>query len=269
MATWIDTHAHIEDPCFRADLLQVVERAALAGVARIICVGTDLESSARAIQLSEASPVLYAAVGWHPNHALEAPEDLRPALRKLAAHPKVVAIGETGLDYYRLPSHQGGTIEEDEHFQRRQAEIFVQQLEVAAEAGLNCIVHQRGDVFEDTLARLRAWRDRVRPVFHCFAGDAAALGRIRELGGLVSFTGILTFKNGQNVRDALAATPMEAFMLETDAPYLAPLPYRGKRCEPAYVAETAQVAARVKSVSLDELAEATNATARAFFHRLA
>jgi TatD DNase family protein len=269
MATFYDTHAHLDDGCFRTDRLQLLERAEQAGIARIICVGTDLESSALAIRLSEQHPALYAAVGWHPNYALEAPEDLRPALRALAAHPRVVAIGETGLDYYRLPSSKDGTAEDDERFKRRQADLFAQQLEVAAETGLNCIVHQRGDVFEDTLGRLAPWAGRVRAVFHCFPGDVPALRRILELGGLVSYTGILTFKNGQNVREALAATPMDRFMLETDAPYLAPMPYRGKRCEPAHLAETARVAAEVKGVSLDELSTATCATARAFFKKLA
>jgi TatD DNase family protein len=268
MANLFDTHAHLDDPCFRSELPALLERARSAGVTRIICVGTDLESSERAIRLSEEHPGLHAAVGWHPNHALEAPADLRPALLKLAAHPKVVAIGETGLDYYRLPSTKGGTPEQDEHFKRRQAEIFVQQLEVAATAGLNCIIHQRGDVFEDTLTRLAPWAGKVRAVFHCFSGEAPALERIRALGGLVSYTGILTFKNGQNVRDALTATPLDGFMLETDAPYLAPLPHRGRRCAPAHLLETARVAAAVKGVTLDELAAATCATAREFFKRM-
>jgi TatD DNase family protein len=268
MAIFYDTHAHLDDPCFRSDRGQVIERAAQAGIERIICVGTDLESSALAIRLSEQHPCLYAAVGWHPNYAFEAPEDLRPALRTLAAHPRVVAIGETGLDYYRLPSTKGGTAEDDARFKRRQAEILEQQLEVAAEVGLNCIVHQRGEVFDDTLAHLAPWAARVQAVFHCFPGDLAALRRIREMGGLVSYTGILTFKNGQNVREALGATPLDGFMLETDAPYLAPMPYRGKRCEPAYVVETAKMAAEVKGVSLEELSAATCATARAFFKRL-
>src|SRR5512137_2269295 len=143
MAVFFDTHAHLDDPCFRSELPQVIERARARDIARIICVGTDFESSAVAIRLSESYPGLHAAVGWHPNHAMEAPADLRPELRKLAAHPKVVAIGETGMDYSRLPSTQGGTAEDDARFKQRQAEIFEQQLEVAAALNLNCIVHQR------------------------------------------------------------------------------------------------------------------------------
>jgi TatD DNase family protein len=207
-------------------------------------------------------------VGWHPSHAAEAPEDLRPALHELARHPRVVALGETGLDYYRMPSREpGSATAEVERFKVRQAALFHQHLEVAAELKLNCVIHQR-DSLEDTLALFQPFADRVRGVFHCFANDAATMRRIVALGSLVSFTGILTFKNGQNIRDALAATPMDQFMLETDCPFLAPIPYRGKRCEPAYVKETAEVAAQVKGCSLEALSTATCATAEKFFGRL-
>ena len=150
------------------------------------------------------------------------------------------------MDYHRLPSRKPGfTAADDERYKARQAALFRQHLEVAAELGLNCVIHQR-DSLEDTLAAFQPFADRVRGVFHCFANDAATMRRIVALGSLVSFTGILTFKNGQNIRDALAATPMDQFMLETDCPFLAPMPYRGKRCEPAYVKEIAEVAAQVK-----------------------
>jgi TatD DNase family protein len=265
---FFDTHAHLDYPDFAGDLPQVIERATAAGIAKIITVGTTLESSTRAVKLAEEYPGIFAVVGWHPTDANEAPEDLGPALRELAQHPKVVAIGETGLDYYRLPSHKPeGTAADDERYKQNQARIFEQQLEVAAEAGLNCVVHQR-DALEDTLALMRKFAGRVRGQFHCFANDAAAMQRIVALGSLVSFTGILTFKNGQNIRDTLAATPLDQFLLETDCPYLAPVPYRGKRCEPAYVKEIAEVAAQVKGCSLAELSSATCATAEKFFQKL-
>ena len=268
MPPFYDTHAHLDYPDFAAELPQVIERAQAAGITHIISIGTDLASSERAIQLSERFPGVFAAVGWHPTNALEAPDDLRPALRKLAAHPKVVAIGETGLDHYRLPSQQaGGTAEADEIYKRRQADIFTQQLEVAAELNLNCVIHERA-AFEDTLAMLEPFARRVRGVFHCFANDAAALQRVLALGSIVSFTGIVTFKNAQNIRDALAAVPPDRFMLETDCPYLAPMPYRGKRCEPAYVKEISELAAQVKGCTLAELSAATCATAHDFFARL-
>src|SRR5689334_10595031 len=252
MSTFYDTHAHLDYPEFAPDLPAMLERAEQAGIRRIISIGTDLESSERAIGLAERFASVFAVVGWHPTQALEAPVDLRPELRRLAAHPKVVAIGETGLDYYRMPSHQGGTPAEDERYKLRQADIFQQQLEVAAEMGLNCVIHQRS-ALEDTLAQWAPVAGKVRGQFHCFADDASAMRRIVALGSLVSFTGIATFKNGQNIRDTLAATPLDHFMLETDCPYLAPMPYRGKRCEPAYVKEISVVAAQVKGVSLEKL----------------
>src|SRR5262245_51028641 len=269
MPSFYDTHAHLDYPDFASELPLVIERARAAGITRIISIGTDLESSERAIQLSERFEGVYAVAGWHPNDALAAPDDLRPALRQLAKHPKVVALGETGLDYYRLPSSQGkGTIADDQRYKERQQAIFLQHLEVAAESGLNCVIHQRGDCFEDTLLRMQPFADRVRGVFHCFASDAATMQRVLALGGLVSFTGIVTFKNGQNVRDTVAATPLGRFMLETDCPYLAPVPYRGKRCEPAYVKEISEAVAQVKGCSLEELSKATCGTAEGFFRQL-
>lgn len=268
MPIFYDTHAHLDYPDFQNDFPQIIERAQAAGITKMISIGTDLESSARAIKLAEAYSCIYAVVGWHPNEAESAPVDLRTPLRELARHPKVVAIGETGLDYYRLPTSKGGTPAEDEISKRRQAEVFQQQLEVAAEAGLNCVIHQRGDCFEDTLKILAPFTNRLRTVFHCFASDTTTMQRVLALNSIVSFTGILTFKNGQNVRDTLSATPMGSFMFETDCPFLAPIPYRGKRCEPAYVKEISEIAAQVKGCSLEELSNVTCKTAADFFPKL-
>jgi TatD DNase family protein len=268
MAEFYDTHAHLDYPDFAHELPEVVARAQTAGITKIISIGTDLESSRRAITLAEQFPNVFAVVGWHPSNVLEAPEDLRPALRVLAQHSKVVALGETGLDYYRMPSQKaGGAPEEDDYYKKRQAEIFRQHLEVAAETGLNCVIHQR-ESLEDTVAQLQPFAECVRGVFHCFANDAATMKSIVAMGSLVSFTGILTFKNGQNIRDTLAETPMDKFMLETDSPYLAPVPYRGKRCEPAYVKQISEIAAQVKGCSVEELSAATCATAEKFFRNL-
>ena len=268
MAAFYDTHAHLTDPDFEADLPPLLERARTAGIVKMISVGTDLDSSRRAIKLAEQYPCVYAAVGWHPSHVTAAPDDVRPALRELAKHPKVVALGETGLDYYRLPgARDGGTAEDDERYKRRQAELFRQHLDVAAAAGLNCVIHQRGDCFNETLALLTPFADRVRGVFHCFSADVPAMQRILALGSIVSFTGIVTFKNARSVRDTVAAAPPGQFMLETDCPYLAPEPYRGKRCEPAYVKEISETVARVKGCTLDELSAATCATAEKFFRK--
>jgi TatD DNase family protein len=268
MPTFYDTHAHLDYPEFAQELPDVIARAQATGIAKIISIGTDVESSRRAIQLAERFPNVFAVVGWHPSHVTEAPEDLRPALRELGRQPKVVALGETGLDYHRLPSQNPGAgPPDDEAYKAKQARLFEQHLQVAAELGLNCVIHQR-DALEDVLTQLQPFADRVRGVFHCFANDATAMRRIVAMGSLVSFTGILTFKNGQNIRETLAETPLDKFMLETDCPYLAPVPYRGKRCEPAYVKEISEVAVQVKACSLEELSAATCATANAFFRGL-
>lgn len=268
MTPFYDTHAHLDYPEFAAELPQLIERAWAAGITRILCIGTDLDSSARVIRLADQFGNLFAAVGWHPSYVERAPEDVRPALRELVRHPKVVAIGETGLDYHRLPSTQAGkSVADDEHYKGRQARLFEQHLEVAAEAGLNCVIHER-DAFEDAVAVMERFQGRTRGVFHCFARDAASVQRVLALDSMVSFTGILTFKNGQNVRDALAATPPGRFMLETDCPYLAPVPHRGKRCEPAHVREIATCAARVRGCSLEELSAMTCQAAHRFFPKL-
>jgi TatD DNase family protein len=268
MAFFFDTHAHLDYPDYANDLAEVVTRAQAAGITKIISIGTSLSSSERAIRLAEQFPTVFAAVGWHPTEAEKAPDDLRPALREFAGHPKVVAFGETGLDYHHLPSKKPElTAAGDARYQKRQSEIFQQQLEAAAEFGLNCIIHQR-DAFDDTLAQLKPFAGKVRGVFHCFSENVERMKQVLEIGSLVSFTGIVTFKNGQNVRDTLAATPLDKFMLETDCPYLAPVPYRGKRCEPAYVKEISETVARVKNCSLEELSAATCKTAAEFFRKL-
>jgi TatD DNase family protein len=267
MATFYDTHAHLDYPDYTNDLPEVIAHAQAAGIAKMISIGTSLVSSERAIRLAEKFSSVFAAVGWHPSEAMKAPSDLRPALREFARHPKVVAIGEIGLDYHHLPGSEGGSAEDDARYKQRQAEIFQQQIEVAIEAGLNCIIHQR-DAFDDTLAQLKPFAGKVRGVFHCFGENGDRMRRVLEIGSLVSFTGIVTFKNGQNVRDTVAATPLDKFMLETDCPYLAPVPYRGKRCEPAHVKEISETVAQVKKCPLEELSAATCKTAREFFRKL-
>jgi TatD DNase family protein len=155
----------------------------------------------------------------------------------------------------------------DAHYKQKQAEIFQQQLEIAAETGLNVIIHQRSS-FDDLFAQIQPFASRTKGVFHCFGESLERLQKVLSLGWLVSYTGIVTFKNGQNIRDAVAATPLGKFMLETDCPYLAPVPYRGKRCEPAFVKEISETVAQVKLCSLDELSSATCRTAQEFFPKL-
>jgi len=267
MPEFYDTHAHLDFPDFRGEEDAVVRRAAEAGISRIVTIGTERESSLRAIGLAKRFDGVFAAVGWHPNDCLAAPDDVAADLERLAKQPKVVAIGEIGIDHYRLPSTRGGSAAEDEAFKARQVMLFRQQLEVAAALGLNVVVHQRA-AFEPCLEVFEPFADRVRGVFHCFVNDSAEARRVIELGSLVSFTGICTYKNAADVRETLASVPLDKLMLETDAPFLAPVPYRGKRCEPAHVSEISQTAAETLGVGLGALSEATCATARAFFRGL-
>ena len=267
MPEFYDTHAHLDFPDFADELPEVVQRAADAGISRIVTIATDFESSQRAIDLAKRFDGVYAAVGWHPNDCLEAPDDVRNELERLAKQPKVVAIGEIGIDHYRLPSTKRGTEVEDVALKAKQVQLFRQQLEVAAELGLNAVIHQRA-AFEPCMEVFEPFAARVSGVFHCFVDSPAAAKRVLDLGSIVSFTGVSTFKNAAEVRDTMASVPIDKLMLETDAPFLAPVPFRGKRCEPAYVREISEVAAEQLGVTREALSESTCAVARSFYKGL-
>lgn len=279
----IDTHAHLDYPDFAADFPAVLERARAAGVTRVLTIGTGLASSRRAVEMAERHPgEVFAVVGVHPTNVLEEPADAVTVLRNLARHPRVAAIGETGLDYHHLPSEEmrketaalaGAELSPDavsageladSVYKQRQAALFQDQLDLAAELGLNVVIHQR-DAWEETIALLRPYTGRLRGVFHCFGGTVAQAEEALALGHLVSFTGIVTFKNGDNVRAVAARVPADRYMVETDCPYLAPVPFRGKRCEPAHTRETAAAVALARGESLETVAARTTATAEAFF----
>ncbi len=260
-----DTHSHLDYPEFQHDIDDVIRRAVESGVTRIISVGTDLDSSKRAIALSERFENVYAAIGWHPSFAERAPEDISDELLKLSAHPKVVAIGETGLDFYRLPSKDNPALSlQDEVIKEKQHRLFIQQLNVAEKSGLNVIIHQR-ESFAEVVSVLSKYRG-IRAVFHCFTGTSDELVQILKNGWLVSFTGIVTFKNAGELRLVVSKTPVDKMMLETDCPFLAPVPYRGKRCEPAFVRFTAETIAKIKNCSIEEVFTATSAAANNFFN---
>jgi TatD DNase family protein len=280
----IETHAHLDYPDFSNDFEDVLGRATDAGVTRIITIGTSVESSRRAVELAEKYPNVFAVIGVHPTYALQAEEDVITPLRELAKNPRVVAIGEIGLDYHRLPSGeaakqkhvqvfnalQSETEEqveariEDGAYKSKQAELFGELLDLAVELRLNVVVHQR-DAWDDTLEVLRDYGRQVSGVFHCFGGTLEQANEVIDLGHLVSFTGIVTFKNGKQVREVAAQVPIDQFMVETDCPYLAPVPFRGKRCEPAYTRLVAEEIAKARGLSLEEIAGATTATAEEFF----
>jgi TatD DNase family protein len=280
----IETHAHLDYPDFANDLEDVLRRAVEAGVTHIITIGTSIESSRRAIDLAEKYPAVYAAIGVHPNYVEEAEDDVITPLRELAKNPRVVAIGETGLDYHQLPSEKVAkekqvqvmtalrteTDEEieaqirDGAYKSKQGSLFQQQLDLAVELGLNVVIHQR-DAWEDTLKIMQPYTGKLRGVFHCFGGSLDQANEVLSLDHIVSFTGIVTFKNGAAVREVAAQVPLWKFMVETDCPYLAPVPFRGKRCEPAHTRIVAEAIAAARAVPLEEIAEATTETAEKFF----
>ena len=279
----IDTHAHLDYLDFEPDLEGVIARAAEAGVTRMISIGTGIESSRRAVALTERFPNLFAVIGIHPTNVMEEGLDFLPALRELALHPKVVAIGETGIDYHHVPeglqspkaaSVDSALLTQSSGDQERliaegawkasQADAFRMQLDLAVELGLNVVIHQRSS-WSDTLDVLRDYTSKVRGVFHCFGGTPREAAEVASLGHLVSFTGIITFKNAEQVRETAAAVPSDGYMVETDCPYLAPVPYRGKRAEPAHTRLVAETVAKVRGISLEEVAAQTTRTAEAFF----
>ena len=274
----IDTHAHLDFPDFAADLDGVLARAEAAGVTRILTIGTSLESSDRAIALAEKYSQVFAVIGVHPNSASEAPEDVLTPLRELARHPRVVAIGETGLDYHRLPSSKAaaegassaeavadaGVARADEVEKSKQARVFEQQLNLAVELDLNVVVHER-DAWDDTLALLAPFAGRLRAVFHCFGKSPDHARRLTDARHLVSFTGLVTFKNAKEAHATASHISGDSFMVETDCPFLAPVPYRGKRCEPAHTLQVAERVALLRNETVESVAAETTANAEAFF----
>jgi TatD DNase family protein len=281
----IETHAHLDYPDFAPDFDDVLRRATEAGVTRIITIGTSLESSRRTVELAEKYANVFAVIGVHPTFVEKASDDVITPLRELAENRRVVGIGETGLDYHHLPSMeaakdkkvqvfanalQGETEEQidasihDGAYKSKQASSFEQQLDLAVELGLNVVIHQR-DAWRDTLEIMKPYTDKLRGVFHCFGGSLEQANEVLVLDHLVSFTGIVTFKNGGAVREVAAQIPLWKFMVETDCPYLAPVPFRGKRCEPAHTRLVAESIAAARGISLEEVAEATTETAEKFF----
>jgi TatD DNase family protein len=256
----IDTHAHLDFTDYDPDRAEVISRAADAGVTEIISIGTRIDSSARAVELAENFPTIWATVGIHPCEVDETPEDVVERLRALAQSRRVVALGEIGLDYHRLPEDPAVAAAN----KKLQASLFRAQLALAAELGLNAVIHQR-DSWDDTLAILKEVTGNVRGVFHCFGGTVEQAREVIALGHLVSFTGIVTFKNARQVQATAQDVAFDQFMVETDCPYLAPVPDRGKRCEPAHTRRVAEQIARLRGKRVEEVAARTTETAREFF----
>lgn len=277
----IDTHAHLDYPDFSEDLPEVLARAKEHGVTRFVTIGTSVASSRRAVKLADKYEGVFAAIGVHPSHAMDEDSGFLSELRDLASHPKVAAIGEAGLDYHQLPSKDSGNSPAmtalqadtqeamsasvaDGAVKAAQQETFRAQIDLACEMGLNLVVHQR-DAWEDTLEVLRPYHGKLRCVFHCFGGSPDQASELLAMGHLVSFTGIVTFKNAGLVRETVASLPPDAAMVETDCPYLAPDPYRGTRCEPWHTALVAEKISTIRGVPMDQIAAETTSTAEKFF----
>lgn len=265
----IETHAHLDHLKFEDDLPAVIQRAHDADVTRIISIGTGIKSSQRVLTLTERFPSIFAAIGIHPTDIDDEKGDFISELRELAQHPKVVALGEIGIDYFH-PLKDEASAEEIDSWKKNQASAFQQQLDLALELGLNVIIHQRdvagsNAAWEETLRILRPYTKKLRAVFHCFGGTPAQAEEVTALGHLISFTGIVTFKNAPLVRATVAAIAADAYMVETDCPYLAPDPYRGQRAEPWHTRLVAEKIAQLRGCTLEEVAAATTKTAEEFF----
>jgi len=250
----IDSHAHLDGKDFANDLEEVIERAQKADISTIINIGaTDgFLGAERSLKLAEQYDMIWCTVGIHPHDARQ-PSDLA-RLKELAQHPKVRAIGETGLDFFKEWSPK-----EDQY------RWFRLQVELAHELQLPIIIHSR-DAAEECLTVLTEMEaERVGGVFHCFAESADFAARLHKCNFMVSFPGILTFPKAFAIHEAATQIPLEQIMLETDSPYLAPVPFRGKRCESAYVRHTAQHLATLKNESLETIAQITTKNARRFY----
>lgn len=243
----VDSHCHLDFPDFADDLAGIVARAEASGVGRMVTISTRVRKLPDLVAIAERFPNVYCSVGTHPHHADEEDGITTDELVKLAQHPKVVAFGEAGLDYF----YEMGSREAQERG-------FRAHIAAARETGLPLVIHTReadedcGKILEDEMGK-----GAFHAVLHCYTGGRDLAMQAIDLGLMISFTGILTFKKSQALRDLAAELPADRVLVETDSPYLAPGKYRGKRNEPSYVVETAKVLAEVRGVSLDEIARQT------------
>jgi TatD DNase family protein len=254
----IDSHCHLDDEQFNDDREAAIERALAAGVERMVVIGTgegppDLEAGVRMAE--RHSPVL-ATVGIHPQHAVKADDEQYARLRDLLAHPKVIAVGEIGLDYYWQPF--------DKNVQQS---VFVRQMEIARDAGKPIVIHTR-EAWDDTLRLLGEHWDSTRApcILHCFTGAPEIAERALAAGYWLSFAGVVTYPRATLVHESARLAPLDRILVETDAPYLPPVPYRGKRNEPAYVTHTAAKLAQLRGITPEGLAEAVVTNFERAFH---
>ncbi|MFB5284807.1 TatD family hydrolase [Peribacillus sp. Hz7] len=249
-----DTHVHLNAEQFEEDLTEVIKRAQEAGVANMIVVGFDRPTITKAMELVETYDFLYAAVGWHPVDAIDMTDADLEWIESLAAHPKVVAIGEMGLDYYW-----------DKSPKEIQMEVFRKQIRLARRVKLPIIIHNR-EATADIVTILREEEaSLVGGIMHCFSGSVETAKECLEMNFYISLGGPVTFKNAKKPKEVAAEVPLDRLLIETDCPYLAPHPFRGKRNEPAYVKLVAEQIADIKQVSVEEVARITTENAKKIF----
>lgn len=261
-----DSHCHLGSHKFSPDEIpEIIARAHENGVHRMITLATDPGDLAVNLELAHRYEEISACIGIHPCDVHECPADFEAILRPHLSDPKVVAIGETGLDYFH-PAPEGWT---EGEYHARQRDFLRRHFALAKEANLNIVIHTRDkegtNSFDDSLVIYAEFAESVRAVFHCFPGPPELAERVFEAGGVISFTGIATFKNARAVVDTVKAAPFGSFMLETDSPYLSPAPHRGKRCEPGFTRFTAEAIAAQREVSLESLVLETETLVESFF----
>jgi TatD DNase family protein len=260
---FVDSHAHLDGKQFDSDREQVIARALEAGVRTMVAIGNGDGPPAldAGIQLAEKHPFMYATIGIHPHEARLADEAAYATMEKLARHPKVIAWGEIGLDYHY-----------DHSPRDTQKQVFARQMELAAAAKLPIAIHCRpsdgsDNAWEDCLSMIQdQWAPRgIGGILHCFTGNASQAKRALDMGFMISFAGNLTFPKAQQIRDAALEIPLDRLLIETDAPYLAPVPHRGKRNEPAFIKETARKLGELRGLSADAVGEQTSSNFYNFF----
>ena len=252
---YFDTHAHYYDDAFDADRDEVLSALPAAGVELALCPGCDLVSSRQSVALAERYPHLYAAVGFHPENLEGASLDQLSEIEAMASHSKVKAIGEIGLDYYW---------EKDPDKRKLQRDFCSAQLSLAEKLDLPVIFHDR-EAHKDSLDMVRA-HPNARGVFHCYSGGVEDAKTLVIMGWMVSFTGVVTFKNARRALEVIEWLPMDRIMIETDAPYMAPEPYRGKRNDSRYVFRMAEAIAQVKGLTAEEVGRITTENGKRFFN---
>lgn len=249
-----DTHVHVNAEQFNEDLEEVIERAQEAGVKNMVVVGFDRPTITRAMELVETYDFMFAAVGWHPVDAIDMTEEDLQWIEELSAHPKVVAIGEMGLDYHW-----------DKSPKEIQKEVFRKQIRLAKKVGLPIIIHNREATADIVSILKEEGASEVGGIMHCFSGSAETALECIDMNFYISLGGPVTFKNAKKPKEVAAAVPLDRLLIETDCPYLAPHPFRGKRNEPSYVKLVAEQIAEIKQLSIEEVSEATTKNAKKLF----